>query len=85
MKNNIKIVVLSNIVIFIAITLFSLFSSENVRADIGGSKDLEVVNCGVSPSGVTLYKGTCTGNPYPACSPMACGYLAAEVEIIETR
>lgn len=85
MKNKIKIVLLSNIVIFIAITLFSLFSSENVKADVGGSKDLKVVECGTSPSGVLLYKGTCTGNPYPACSPMACGYLAGEVEIIETR
>ncbi|MDD2529532.1 MAG: hypothetical protein PHT26_15965 [Lentimicrobiaceae bacterium] len=79
MKKKIRLVVLSNIVI--AITLFTYFSSENVRADVGGAKDLVVTNCGTSPTGQTLYKGTCTGNRYPACSPMACGYLAPVAEI----
>jgi hypothetical protein len=52
-----------------------------VRADVGGAKDLVVANCGTSPTGQTLYKGTCNGNPYPACSPMACTPLATVAEI----
>jgi hypothetical protein len=79
MKKKIRFVILSNIVV--AITLFTLYSSENVRADVGGAKDLVVANCGTSPTGQTLYKGTCNGNPYPACSPMACTPLATVAEI----